>query len=79
MRSPSSGDGLVWPDSVWYFLAVFMQYDCPVMQRKLSYISSSVGDPHPHVFGPPGSGYVSQRYGSINELRGLKNACSQKI
>jgi hypothetical protein len=25
---------------------------------------SSVADPDPHVFGPPGSGSTSQRYGS---------------
>ncbi len=24
----------------------------------------SVGDPDPHVFGPPESGFISQRYGS---------------
>jgi hypothetical protein len=24
----------------------------------------SVADPDPHVFGPPGSGSISQRYGS---------------
>jgi hypothetical protein len=27
-------------------------------------LSSSVADPDPHVFGPPGSGSTSQRYGS---------------
>jgi hypothetical protein len=25
---------------------------------------SSVADPDPYVFGPPGSGFISQRYGS---------------
>jgi hypothetical protein len=39
---------------------------------------SSVGDPVPDVFGPPGSGSISQRYGSgsypflIQVLNGLK-------
>ncbi len=28
------------------------------------YVSSSVADPDPHDFGPPGSGSTSQRYGS---------------
>jgi hypothetical protein len=27
-------------------------------------MTSSVADPDPHVFGPPGSGSSSQRYGS---------------
>ncbi len=41
--------------------------------------ASSVGDPDPHVFGPPGSGSISQRYGSgsfsflIKVLSGLKD------
>ncbi len=45
---------------------------------------SSVGDPDsqaPHVFGPPGSGSIRQRYRSgsfpflVNVLGGLNNAC----
>jgi hypothetical protein len=48
----------------------------------------SVGDPDPqdlHVFGPPGSGSISQRYGSgsiaflIKVLSGLKNTCRIKF
>jgi hypothetical protein len=27
-------------------------------------LAGSVADPDPHVFGPPGSGPISQRYGS---------------
>jgi hypothetical protein len=27
-------------------------------------VQGSVGDPDPYVFGPPGSGSISQRYGS---------------
>jgi hypothetical protein len=27
-------------------------------------LPASVGDPDPHVFGPPGSGSISQRFGS---------------
>ncbi len=42
------------------------------------YFSRSVRDPDPHVFGPPGTGSISQRYGSgsfpflIKVLSGLK-------
>jgi hypothetical protein len=40
-------------------------------------------EPDPHVFGPPGSGSISRRYGSgsdsipflLNVLSGLQNAC----
>jgi hypothetical protein len=38
-----------------------------VYQRPRGTVNSSVGDPDPqdpHVFGPPGSGSISQRYGS---------------
>ncbi len=46
----------------------------------LHVLTGSVGDPDPHVFGPPGSGTISQRYGSgsgsipflIKVLSGLK-------
>jgi hypothetical protein len=51
---------------------------------NLKIITSGVGDPDPetdpHVFGPPGSGSISQRHGSksfpflIKVLSGLKNA-----
>jgi hypothetical protein len=37
--------------------------------RKPSSVSTSVGDPDPHVFGPPESGSISQRYGSGPGLR----------
>jgi hypothetical protein len=38
----------------------------PESPGKDSSMKSSVGDPDPHVFGPPGSGSgsISQRYGS---------------
>jgi hypothetical protein len=32
--------------------------------RELFKVNDSVADPDPHVFGPPGSGSISQRYGS---------------
>jgi hypothetical protein len=32
--------------------------------KKNSSLDTSVADPDPHVFGPPGSGSISQRYGS---------------
>jgi hypothetical protein len=51
-------------------------------QSTFSILLTSVGDPDPHVFGPPGSGSISQRFGSgsgsgsfpflINVLSGLK-------
>jgi hypothetical protein len=31
---------------------------------KLKFLVTSVADPDPRVFGPPGSGSISQRYGS---------------
>jgi hypothetical protein len=46
--------------------------------RLSSAMPGSVGDPDPHVFRPPGSGSIRQRYGSgsfpflIKVLRGLK-------
>jgi hypothetical protein len=42
-------------------------------------------EPHPHVFGPPGSGSISQRYGSgsfpflIKVLSGLIDCLKNKI
>jgi hypothetical protein len=33
-------------------------------QNIFKYLLASVGDPDPHVFGPPGSGSISQMYGS---------------
>jgi hypothetical protein len=53
-------------------------------------MGSSVADPDsqdPHFFGPPGSGFISQRYGSgsgsfsflINVLSGLKQCLQNKI
>ena len=33
-------------------------------QKKATKNLNSVPDPDPHVFGPPGSGSTSQRYGS---------------
>jgi hypothetical protein len=51
-------------------------------------VGGSVGDPDPqdpHVFGPPGSGSISQRYGSgsfpflIKVLIGLKDCLQNKI
>jgi hypothetical protein len=33
-------------------------------QRKYYSAVPCVADPNPHVFGPPGSGSISQRYGS---------------
>ncbi len=35
-----------------------------VFTSKALWTKKSVGDPDPHVFGPPGSKSVSQRYGS---------------
>jgi hypothetical protein len=51
------------------------------------YLLSSVGDPNPHVLWPPGSGFISHRYGSvsgsfpflINVLSGLKKSLQNKI
>jgi hypothetical protein len=50
-----------------------------IQRRFYSWIATgSVRDPDPHVFGPPGSGSISQRYGPgsfpflINVLSGLK-------
>jgi hypothetical protein len=48
---------------------------------------NSVGNPDPHVFGPPKSGSISQRYGSwsgsfpflIKVLSGLKQCLQNKI
>jgi hypothetical protein len=34
------------------------------VNKKIDVFKSSVVDPDPYVFGPPGSGSVSQRYGS---------------
>jgi hypothetical protein len=31
------------------------------VRKKKVHILGSVGDPDPHVFGPPGSGSISQR------------------
>ncbi len=36
----------------------------PKSHLTLLSLSSSVADPDPHIFGPPGSGSTSQRYGS---------------
>jgi hypothetical protein len=39
---------------------------CPPTRRCTSTPPGSVADPDPHVFGPPGSGSTSQRYGSVS-------------
>jgi hypothetical protein len=57
------------------------------MVAAASYLQFSVGDPDPHVFGPPGSGSISQRYGSgfgsfpflIKVLSELKDCLRNKI
>jgi hypothetical protein len=36
--------------------------------ESIAYEESSVADPDPHVFGPPGSGSTGQRYGRIRIL-----------
>jgi hypothetical protein len=41
-------------DGQYYFLVILSPFS-----RKIS-----VADPDPHVCGPPGSGSISQRYGS---------------
>jgi hypothetical protein len=38
-----------------------------ILIGKLSAIAPSVADPDPYVFGPPGSGYISQRSGSSSK------------
>ncbi len=66
---------LVWPK--FYLVRTHFYLDIVTAYRT----STSVGDPDPHVFGPPGSGSISQRYGSgsgygsfpfLNVLSGLK-------
>jgi hypothetical protein len=42
------------------------------VSRCIGNVQSSVRDPDPHVFGPPGSGSTSQRYGS-----GSRSFCHQ--
>ncbi len=37
---------------------------CTAALKPHQYIAISVGDPDPRVFRPPGSGAISQRYGS---------------
>ncbi len=62
-----------------------MDYRIPILIKmvrifNIAKLSGSVGDPYPHVFGPPGAGSISQRYGSgsgsfpflIDVLSGLK-------
>jgi hypothetical protein len=36
----------------------------PSQVSQYSSLLSSVADPDPYVFGPPGSGFISQRFGS---------------
>jgi hypothetical protein len=58
-------------------------------QNVCYFLGSSVGDPDPHVFGPPVSGSMSQRYGSdsrfgsfsflIEVLSGLKDYLQNKV
>jgi hypothetical protein len=38
------------------------------LNLKLTWAVSSVADPDPYVFGPPGSGSVSQRFGSGSRI-----------
>jgi hypothetical protein len=40
--------------------------------RQTLRLVSSVADPDPHVFGPPGSGSINQRYGSGSFYRHAK-------
>jgi hypothetical protein len=40
--------------------------------RHLFFTKTSVGDPDPHVFGPPRSGPVSQREVKVKVLSGQK-------
>ncbi len=56
-----------------------------LINKLVKVVLCSVGDPHPHVFGPPGSGSISQRYGSgsfpflIKVLSGLIDFLQNKI
>jgi hypothetical protein len=63
-------------------------YDTSTSTKELiRKMVNSVGDPDPHVFGPPGSGFISQRYRSgyrsfhflIKALSGLKLCLQNKI
>ncbi len=50
----------------WFTTFVFENFRVTVDQ-SIKRMAISVGDPDPqdpHVFGPPGSGSISQRYGS---------------
>jgi hypothetical protein len=38
--------------------------ECLLEMGNYADVQASVPDPDPHVFGPPGSGSTSQRYGS---------------
>jgi hypothetical protein len=50
-----------------------------VPRHRQVYLTNSVLDPDPHVFGPPGPGSISQRYGSgssiINQKTLIPTVC----
>ncbi len=68
---PTLGPSTVWNASVgtvnqlWHRSSRIPSAACPVQVCKTNILFPSVPDPpDPHVFGPPGSGSISQRYGS---------------
>jgi hypothetical protein len=79
-------EGFIYLYLILIICTVQYLYD-PSLVKRLDSLSSSVGyldpepDPHDlHVFGPPGSGFISQSHGSgfgsfpflVKVLRGLK-------
>jgi len=62
----------VWRDDIFWMLIRYSQslgqVSVPVPVLYINKAQSSVGEPDPelHVFGPPGSGSISQRYASAS-------------
>jgi hypothetical protein len=50
-----------WQNQFWVWRIFLVAFEGNSLR---AYEEISVADPDPHVFGPPGSGSTSQRYGS---------------